>query len=263
MIKYKDLRERQKRDIKLRLIGINIYRNISTPFTWIFVNLGIAPNTLTLLGFIVPLFGYYYLSQGSYFSMFIGTLWFLLFKILDVCDGEVARFTNSKSLEGLYFDRINHYVFSLAFGVGIGLGLSRIFSDSVYLHLGFLFALIFILENAISDMLKTLVGEDTLNKILSKAYNNKTWEKGNIIQKLFNICPYQGLLFTDTLTVPILVLLSGFEFLLNELFSYTMVFIPLYLLVVIVAKLVWIVWFIYSIEKNRYISTSLRHKKVG
>ena len=274
MIRYKDVKLRQKKDLEQRLAGYNIYRYLSNPFTWIFLNLNISPNAITLLSFFPPIVGFYFLSLGSVFSLFIGVFCFLIFKILDVCDGEISRFTNKRSLEGVYFDRINHYVFSCCFGIGMGLGLAKLFNNYIFNLLGLIFALIFILESAINDILKSFLREGILNqksqlpktpnldkflqkKLLDNIYDNCYWEHGNLFSKALGIYPHQGLIYTDTLTIPVFLFITGATLFLDKF----IIMIPLYLLIVTISKVIWTIRFIYKMEKNRYITSTLEKFK--
>ena len=281
---YKELKLKQKQDLETKVSVYNISRHFSTPFTWIFANFGISPNSITILNFFLCLIGFYLLSLGSYISLIFGLLFFILFKMLDTSDGEVARIQNKTSIEGIYFDRISHYLYSCCLGIGLGLGLYRLYKNDIYIVLGFLFMLVFILENAIYDMLKSVLRQGIINKNLYKKKFNRTqmldkyllhifmerlnkgreWSKSSISSKLFSIYPFQGLIYSDTFTRPLLIVLAVFEYLLSIFvgfpFGHNIIgIVPIYILIVTISKAIWIVWIIYSIEKHRYITTTLNN----
>ena len=136
-IAYKEVKLRQRRDLNSGVSKYYVYRYFSVPFTWIFVNLGISPNTITLSGSILCLIGFYFLSLGSYIYMILGFIFLIFFKIMDMADGEVARIQDSSSMEGVYFDRISHYIFSICMGLGLGFGLYRLYQNDVYILIYF------------------------------------------------------------------------------------------------------------------------------
>src|SRR3989344_3346641 len=109
-IGYKEIKRRQKEDLREGLMEYNIYRHVSSPLTYVFLRLGITPNQITIFSSFLCLLGGIFLSIGAYAAMSIGMLLFLLFKVLDDCDGEVARIQKTYSMEGIFIDRIAHYI---------------------------------------------------------------------------------------------------------------------------------------------------------
>jgi len=285
---YKQVKSKQQKDLDSNIAKYYVYRHISSPFTWVFVNLGISPNAITISSFFLCLIGFYLLSQGSYLYLIWGLLFFVLFKIMDMSDGEVARIQNNLSIEGLYFDRVGHYIYSVCLGIGLGLGLYRIYQNDIYIIFGFIFTLVFVLENALHDLLRWLLKESNIkNKINSKKSFTKvkqsidrnieqklmanieggSWENNNILSKLVGIYPLQGLIYSDTFTGPILIVLSAIEYALSSfieipvIFGYPAGIIVTYILIVNFSKTIWILGFIYKMEKNRYVSKFLNELK--
>ena|SRR3989338_5239736 len=283
---YKEVRIKQKKDLKANISGYYVYRNLSTPFTWFFANMGISPNTITLLSLSLCLFGFYFLSLGTYVYFIIGLLFFIIFKILDMSDGETARLCGATSIEGVYFDRISHYLYSFCLGLGIGFGLNKIYSNDFYIFVGVLFALAFTLENAIIDLVKSLLVEGAIKKKIdikhSLYYENKdaegslwqrflddlnhgkSWGKRNIFSKICGIYPSQGLLYSDTFTAPILLVLALIEFFLNFIFEipaiqgYPIGLVLLYVAISGISKIAWIITLILRIEIKRSITKTLK-----
>ena len=282
-INYREAKLKQKRDLTSHIAGYYIYRHFSTPFTWAFVNFGISANSITISSFFLCILGFYFLSKGTYAYMILGLLFFIFFKIFDMSDGEVARLRNETSLEGIYFDRISHYIYSCCLGLGLGFGLYRLHYSNIYLILGFLFTLGFILENAINDILKSVLREGIINKnrykkifnylqkqdkyyqqrLIDNTSKYYSWAKSNIFSKLVAIYPFQGLIYSDTFTTPILIILFILEPLISIfaglpiIYENTIGVIPMYLFIVSISKIIWIIWFIYNMEKYRHITTTL------
>lgn len=277
-IKYNEVKLRQKQDLNSGVSEYYIYRHISTPFTWLFVKFGISPNIITISSLFLCLLGFYFFSLGTYAYIMVGLLFFLFFKIMDMSDGEVARIQNKKSIEGLYFDRVSHYVFSCCFGLGLGFGLYRLYQSDIYIILGFLFTFAFVMENAMLDLLKSTLRKNIINKkiktldehIYQKLMHNvnegHSWLDCNIFSKLAGIYPFQGIIYTDTFITPILMCLTLIEYSLIVFSGASTIYRPfriiaLYLLIVSISKIIWIIGFIYKMEKNRYITSTLNKLK--
>ena len=276
---YREVKLKQKHDLDTKVAVYNISRRFSTPSTWIFANLGISPNAITISSFFLCIIGFYFLSLGNYIYLIFGLLFFILFRIFDTSDGEVARLQNKISIEGIYFDRISHYLYTCCLGIGLGFGMYRLYMNDIYINLGFLFALVLVLENSIKDLLRFYLIERfpkksnrffSLSKTYSyiqeqlnkRIYSGHQWEKGNIISKLVGILPFQGIAYSDAHAPPILIVLAIFEYLLSIFFGFPFKYniigiVPVYILIVTISKIIWIVWFIYRIEKYRYITTTL------
>ena len=276
-ITYKELKSKQKQDIKSGAAGYVIYRPVSTPFTWILVKLGIQPNTITILSSFLCFLGFYFLSLGTYQSIIAGIVFFLFFKIMDMCDGEVARIQDKTSIEGLYFDRLGHYIFSCCFGLGLGLGLYRLYQGEIYLLLGFLFTLVLVVENAKIDLLNSLFRKEVIDKKISsktassekpdryfqkkladEIYNGKSWTQSNIITRLIGIYPFQGLIFSDTFIItPLLFTLAITEYILNTSVGFPSDIIglmPMYIIIISAVKIINIFIFIIKLKRKSYLT---------
>ena len=88
--------------------------------TWLLLHTSITPNQVTLLSLIFGL-----LSAVSYFSygalpFIIGFILFQFHVILDVVDGEIARYRKISSVGGAYLDYVSHYIVYplIMFGIG-------------------------------------------------------------------------------------------------------------------------------------------------
>ena len=277
-ITYKEIKQKQQKDLRSNVMNYYIGRNYSVPFTYIFVKLGVSPNALTISSFFLCLIGFYFLSLGKYVYLLFGLFFFILFRIVDFSDGEVARIQNKKSVEGFYFDIISHYIFYLSLGLGLGFGLYRLYQNDIYIILGSIFTSLAIIEFTMWALLKTLVridkkniirgdtrdlGQKTYKKLLYNVNEGHSWADGSIFSKLFGVYPFQGIVYTDYHITPILIMLTIVEYFLVSfsnipvIFGYTLGLMPAYILVVSISKLVWIIAVISKLEKNRYITKTL------
>ncbi|HGS5631537.1 TPA: CDP-alcohol phosphatidyltransferase family protein [Vibrio parahaemolyticus] len=90
----------------------NIHQNIALPLTYLCYKLKVKPNSVTFSSFCTFLIGGYFFYQSNYYlSAF---LWLLSYA-LDCTDGALARFTNSGSRFGAFFDVVVDRVVSTIF----------------------------------------------------------------------------------------------------------------------------------------------------
>lgn len=283
-ITYREVKLRQIQDFRTYPKGnlYNIYRHFSTPFTYLFVRLGVSPNAITILYFFSCILGAIFLARGTYLSLVIGISFFILFKILDDSDGEVARIQNSHSMEGVYLDRIGHYIFNLCLGIGLGFGMYKLYHNEVYIILGFFYIFALVLEHSIIDLLISMLRQKLIAHSFGKRVlkrhaheiemmnifkKDSSFKKQTILSKIFSIYPSQGLLFSDHIPTTILTFLIVAEYFLNFYFNFKLMFftlvsglIPLYLFILSAWKLMWVIIFIFNLEKKRFITGFLSVK---
>ena len=276
-ISYKQVKEKQTEDLKLKTSRYIIYRKFSTPFTYLFVKLGISPAAVSIINFIPPLVGFYLLSLGSYISILIGLAFFALFKVLDCADGEVARIQNPnvmdekhKNIEGPFLDGVAHYIYPICLGMGLGIGTFKLYSNEIYLLLGVILTLLFIQEVALIELLKSyyrkaIIGrkikaldKETLQKMMHEMHNGKTWGKQNFFAKLFSMYPFQGLLYTTEFIIPMLIVLVILEWAIMLEISI----VTIYLVIIIVQKLVHFLNFIWKVKKKRFITKVIERMQI-
>lgn len=277
-ISYREVKRRQLEDFRTYPTGnlYNIYRHFSTPFTYLFLRLGITPNQITIIYFFSCILGGIFLAFGTYPYMLLGALFFLIFKVLDDSDGEVARIQKSHSIEGVYLDRIGHYIYSLSLGIGLGVGMERLYGNILYALIGFLFTFAIIVEHSVIDLLKSTlrqkVIEESFNKKLKRGRvhridmtrmvnESRSFSELNILSKIFSVYPLQGLLYSEHIYTIIIIFIILGEYLL-ALFGFPLVFhslrfgyiLPLYLSIIAISKSAWLIGFIYRLNRTRYIT---------
>jgi len=276
-VTYSKMKLRQKEDLHSKRIVNTVYRNVSTFFAFIFVKLGISPNAISISSFFICVLGFIFLSIGTYLSFVIGIMFFILFRIMDDTDGEVARATNKQSLEGLYFEGLQDYIYYSCLGLGLGIGLFRLYQSEIHLYLGFLLTFVFIVGYAMTDSLKPVLRKAVIDKKISKNLSDKdirkklwdnidkhgSWTERNIFLRMFGIHP-SGLVYSIEFIGPILVVLALIEYLVSIyinfpqiVYSQTIGILSIYLFVVGIGKLIRIVSFITKMVKNKYITNFL------
>lgn len=87
-----------------------IVRKISVYFTWLLLLTPITANGTTILQGIVGVVGAFLLIYPDYYLCVIGILLLQLGYILDCCDGEIARYYKSSSVNGVFLDLIGHEI---------------------------------------------------------------------------------------------------------------------------------------------------------
>tara|TARA_Y100000310_G_scaffold267407_1_gene279386 strand:+ start:8227 stop:9096 length:870 start_codon:yes stop_codon:yes gene_type:complete len=281
-ITYKEIKAKQGKNLKS--IYYNIYRRFSTPFTYVFVKLGFSPSAVSILNLFPALIGYFFLATGNYFLMGIGLLFFILYKIWDCSDGEVARIQNPKAMdpkhkkvEGMYFDAVAHFIEPIFFGAGLGVGLYKLYNTEMYITFGIFLAVIFTLEYALRELVRSYFRKGIIEKkiklkkelkYIQKELNGRmvkghSWQEQNIIFKIFGFYP-PGLIYSREYIDPMLVFAIIIEFVSGkfinipfDIFGQAIGILSIYLFVVGIVKLTGIISFITKMVKNKYLTNFL------
>ena len=85
-----------------------ITRRFSIYFTWFFVKLGVSANQVTALMLFFGIAGIALCIPHVLWTTILGGLFLILLQTLDCVDGEVARWTKTSSVKGVYLDLISH-----------------------------------------------------------------------------------------------------------------------------------------------------------
>jgi len=269
---YKEIKAKQKEDLKSGTSKYFLYRKVSNPFTYLFVRLNVSPCMVSIISIFPLLIGFCFLYFGTYLSILIGLLFIMLSRVLDMSDGEVARFTNPKAMdlmhkniEGYYFDVFVSHIFNICLTIGFGIGLFHLYNHKIFIMVGALFALVFTTEVAQTALMLAHLNKGVIDRRLNNNLSNKkiqkelikeryrgsSWHEQNIFMRLFGILPFQGLMYSRDLIVFIL-----FLFVLIEWIS-GIIILPFYIFIVITVKTVRISYLIYKINKEKYMTKVL------
>lgn len=228
---YSQIRLMQRHDIQNHKIIIDQYRKISTPFTYLFYRLGFTANSVTTLTIFLPVIGAFVMLNGTYFSVLIGILLFVLFRVLDDSDGELARILNSKSAEGIVLDRIGHAVYTCFLSIGLSFGLRKLLDlEYEFVPIVALSVLLFSVEDSIN-----------LNEV--KISKTKKFQDSGILMKIFSIVDFQGLLYKDRFFILILLLFVSIAKIINLVMPY--------ILMVAISKIFYISSLILKLNRNK------------
>ena len=146
-IKKKSLKKNQK-DFQN-----NFYfsSKFSIYFTYIFVNLKISPNQVTFIFFLFGFLGAILLYFNTAFSIILSFIFYRLHVIIDLCDGEVARFTKLYSLNGTYYDYMIHSVLYPFWFASMGIAQYFYWENDCFLIIGIIGAILSSLTLAVKN----------------------------------------------------------------------------------------------------------------
>ena len=99
-----------------------LYRQLCFPLAAVFLRYGVTANTVTVLGFMLLMLAFAFISLGTKTGFVIGAFVYFFAFILDFVDGTIARFVNKPNYFGKMIDGLVDYFSHLIyFFVGIGL----------------------------------------------------------------------------------------------------------------------------------------------
>ena len=181
-------------------------RKISPYLTRIFLRTSITANGVTWLMIIVGAsIGPALLIQGWQgiaLALFLSHLQMLI----DCCDGEVARWRETKSPMCIFLDKLGHYLaeglIPICFGLRLANWPNEPITDSIYPFLGALLAILIILNKGLNDAVHVARAFSGLPKIQDLDGANLP-VKGVLrnIRKVFNFIPAQRIFHSIEFTM--------------------------------------------------------------
>jgi phosphatidylglycerophosphate synthase len=91
-----------------------VLRDVSLRFTALFIRTPVTANQLTGLMIVVGLLAAVAAAAPGWLTGALAFVGVLVYFMLDLCDGEVARWRKQTSITGVYLDRVGHYVVEAA-----------------------------------------------------------------------------------------------------------------------------------------------------
>ncbi len=181
-------------------------RRISPYLTRIFLRTPITANGVTwLMIFTGASIGPALLMQGWQgiaLAIFLSQLQMLI----DCCDGEVARWRETKSPMGIFLDKLGHYLaeglLPICFGLRLANWPNEPVTSSIYPYLGALLAILVIVNKGLNDAVHVARAFSGLPKIQDKAGMNLP-TKGLLrkLRKIFNFLPAQRMFHSVEFTM--------------------------------------------------------------
>ena len=75
---------------------------LSLPFTFLSLKLGLSPNLVTFLSLIFVLISFQMIIVGDFQSLLIASISLCVYSVLDHSDGEIARINKKPSMWGFF-----------------------------------------------------------------------------------------------------------------------------------------------------------------
>ncbi len=168
-------------------------------FSFIFINLGMSANQVTLTFFVMGLSSVFFFANDMSFFL-LGYLFWRLHIIFDLCDGDVARYNKTFSINGAYWDYMIHSVLYPMVYLAICVAYFKEYSNDVFLILGAVGSII------VSQLLSVknnyyramLFSKQALD--VSKSSNNSYGLKYQIRRVILSVFSFEGFLFLVALT---------------------------------------------------------------
>jgi phosphatidylglycerophosphate synthase len=125
-------------DTLFSVLGIN---RVSTRLVRPVHRLGLSPNGVTIVAFLLGMIAAGLCAVGGYGFMLAGGLLFYFSNVLDAVDGQLARLTGQSSFFGGWLDEMLDYIQHTVIFLGVTIGLDRIDPANAKRHALLLLAL--------------------------------------------------------------------------------------------------------------------------
>lgn len=102
-------------------------------FSYLFIRLGMSADTVTAVFFILGFIGALLFNSTTIFLSILGYIFFRLHVIIDMSDGDVARFHKSFSIRGSYWDSVIHSILNPLYYMSISFSYYFIFGELIFL----------------------------------------------------------------------------------------------------------------------------------
>jgi phosphatidylglycerophosphate synthase len=145
------------RPFKERAINSYIFKVIGNFFIPLFIIFRIRSDAITLFNFFVGCCALFFIFNGNESFLIYAILFYLLNKILDNCDGGVARLNKKKTFFGKFIDSTSDIVIHVFFNLGVCFYFFLITSDLKIFFLGIVSSIFMSFDFFIYDKFSALV----------------------------------------------------------------------------------------------------------
>lgn len=153
------------------------------PFFWIspyitslLLKTKITPNQVSMFWILLGTIGFILIGFGQYKLAIWGVVLYHVAQLFDYVDGEMARALGKKTIGGAYLDEIAQSFHRSLLLVMIGLCLFNAGYGVIYLHVGWMGALLFMLNSTFTDRVRLALFTNKMNKLAE-------WKKESYAQK--------------------------------------------------------------------------------
>lgn len=162
------------------------YYKVSIYFTWICLKIGLSANQVTVLSGVIAIIGGLLLIPDSKTLTILGVICFHLFCILDMSDGEVARYRKQGGVTGHYLDWYMHFVSSTALLIGLFLASNESLDSAILTGIGLLAVITPIMEKSVQNAGWTVICWTRLRDIKNKSTGLCNEQKMEITKKPYS-----------------------------------------------------------------------------
>ncbi len=196
-VKRKSARKNDQKNKRLHFFA----SKFSIYFSWVFINLGLNANQVTGVFFLTGLASSLsFFGQSPLFAVIGYALW-RLHIIFDLCDGDVARYTQKFSINGAYWDYMIHaLLYPLTF-ISIMVSLYNEFSNIGFLYLGIFGSLIVSLMQAVKNNYYRAMLFNKVELDVKKAESKASPFKASVINVFVGFLNFEGFLLAYTLSI--------------------------------------------------------------
>jgi phosphatidylglycerophosphate synthase len=136
-INLSEVREKSRRDNAIINNRVHWFSSkFSIYFSYFFINLGLSADSVTKIFFLIGLAGALAAFKGGLIGSIIAYICWRLHIIIDMSDGDVARFNKSFSHRGKYWDAMIHSILNPLYSLLIPLGCFYQSHDVQFVFLG-------------------------------------------------------------------------------------------------------------------------------
>ena len=130
--------------------------------------------------------------------------------LIDCCDGEVARWRNTKSPMGIFLDKLGHYLAECLIPLCLGLRLAgwptESVTTSIYPYFGALLAILVLINKGLNDAVHVARAFSGLEKIQdTKGVNLPVKGLLRSLRKVFNYLPAHRIFHSVEFTILIVI----------------------------------------------------------
>ncbi len=185
-------------------------RRLSPYLTRIFLRTPISANGVTWLMILTGAsIGPALLIQG-WVGIALALVLSQLQMLIDCCDGEVARWRNTKSPMGIFLDKLGHYLAECLIPLCLGLRLAgwptESVTTSIYPYFGALLAILVLINKGLNDAVHVARAFSGLEKIQdTKGANLPVKGLLRSLRKVFNYLPAHRIFHSVEFTILIVI----------------------------------------------------------
>jgi len=189
MISLKKIRKDSSRENFIDNKKLHFFSSIFSPiFTYFFVNLGFSANFVTLMFIVIGIIGGTMLFVLPIQYFWISYLLWRLHIILDMSDGEVARYTKKYNDNAIYWDFMGHsIIYPLYFA---GIFIMAYYEMNLSLEIGIIGIIVASLLRAVTRNFQAMLYKANKKSKTKQVSKNR---KKNI---LFYVLSFEGFLFS-------------------------------------------------------------------